>query len=194
VVDNPFCTARVRPGAIPFLFPPGETAADVVARFRDHQWRGQIVGPHGSGKSTLLAALLPEIERAGRAMVLITLHDGQRRLPFDPAERAQAGSTVVAVDGYEQLGAWRRLGLRRLCRRRGLGLLATSHAPIGLPTLLRTEPSPAIARRIVATLLGDDAASISPAEIDAAFARHGGNIRELLFGLYDLYESRRSSG
>jgi hypothetical protein len=32
---------------------------------------------------------------------------------------------------------------------------------------------------------------IAREDVDAAFSRHEGNLRETLFALYDLYESRR---
>ena len=32
VSENPFCTRRVRPGAIPFLFPPDQTAEALIER------------------------------------------------------------------------------------------------------------------------------------------------------------------
>src|SRR5437016_5663581 len=80
---NPFSTRFVRPGALPFRFSAGQTAASLVARLHELHWRAQIVGPHGTGKSTLLAALLPEIEAAGQQVRAIALHDGQRSLPAD---------------------------------------------------------------------------------------------------------------
>src|SRR5579859_6457327 len=79
--SNPFSTRCVRPGAIPFRFPPGESAATMVDRLERQGWWGQIVGPHGSGKSTLLAALLPELRRR-RALVTTSLHEDRRRLPL----------------------------------------------------------------------------------------------------------------
>ena len=106
---NPFATRHVRPGAIPYCFPPGIDAARLVERLAAAGWRGQIVGPHGSGKSTLLATLLPAIEGRGRHPRLIALHDGQRRLP-ERLERMPTldEPTVIVVDGYEQLGLWWR--------------------------------------------------------------------------------------
>ena len=51
--SNPFSTRFIRPGAIEYLFAPGQTADSLIDRLRHNQWRGQIIGPHGSGKSTL---------------------------------------------------------------------------------------------------------------------------------------------
>jgi len=190
-VDNPFSTRSIRPGAIAYQFPPGWSAERLVERLRDHDWQGQIVGPHGSGKSALLAALLPAIRRAGRDTYLVQLHDGQRRLPGGNAALGSlARGTVVIVDGYEQLGLWSRRGLRRTCRRFGLGLLVTTHVSSGFPDLLRTATSLETARRIVEQLLQGDSAIVSPEEINRRFAMHQGNVRELLFDLYDAYEER----
>src|SRR5581483_6754178 len=112
----------------------------IVERLRQAQSHGEIVGPHGSGKSTLLAALVPAIEAAGRRVLQFTLHDGQRQLPPELLELpADATPTLVMIDGYEQLSRWSRWRLNRFIRRRGWGLLVTSHATAGLPTLFRTR-------------------------------------------------------
>lgn len=188
---NPFAASRVRPGAIEFLFPDGTTADGLVARLAAAGWRGQIVGAHGSGKSTLLATLAEALERAGRRVVLYTLHDGQRWLPRTPELAAAGSDTVVLVDGCEQLSraAWAMLRWR--ARRRGWGLLVTTHRPLGLPTLYHTAPTAELAARVVQRLLGDSPIAISPDEVAAQFARRQGDVRETLFGLYDLYESYR---
>ncbi len=62
--SNPFSTRFVRPGALAYRFPPGESAATLVERLAASGWRGQIVGPHGSGKSTLVAALGETLPRS----------------------------------------------------------------------------------------------------------------------------------
>ncbi len=189
LTDNPFCTRCVRPGAIPFLFPPGEDAETLVRRLQHNGWRGEIVGGHGSGKSTLLAALIPHIERSGRQTVLAELHDGQRRLPPNLERRSRLGPpSLLIVDGYEQLSRWRRFLLQRRCRRRGWGLLVTVHTSVGLPPLLRTVATAELAERIVEQLIGGRSPPRTAAEIAAFFARSGGNMREMLFDLYDLYE------
>jgi len=191
-MENPFCTRRIRPGAIPYLFPAGQTAESLVAQLRDAGWRGQIVGAHGSGKSALLAALIPAIEQAGRSTLLIELHDAQRRLPIDLGRDPRlAPPLVVIVDGYEQLSRWSRFQLNRCCRKRGLGLLATSHCPVGLPDLARTLASPGLAEQIVGELLRGRQWPLNAAELRECYRRHGGDLRELLFELYDLYEQRR---
>jgi hypothetical protein len=188
---NPFSTRHTRPGAMPFLFPAGEGAETLIGRLRRNGWRGEIVGPHGTGKSALLMALVPAIERAGQTPLLVTLHDGQRRLPLDVNRESQLQPpTLLIVDGYEQLSRWSRFWLKRLCRRRGLGLLATAHDSVGLPELYRTAADAELFQKIVEQLMAGQPCPWNVADLTARLARHGGNLREALFDLYDLYEQR----
>jgi|LSQX01.2.fsa_nt_gb hypothetical protein len=192
--ENPFSTRRVRPGTIAYAYaaPAGWRAA--LARFEAAGRRGQIVGPHGAGKSALLADLIRHWKRAGERVLLCELHDGQRRLPrrFGPDAR-RARPTLVAVDGYEQLGFAARRGLRRFCRRGGVGLVVTAHKSIGLPDLARCAPSLETVERLARGLLGGDARWATRELLAACFARHGGNVREVLFELYDRYEDQPRS-
>jgi hypothetical protein len=189
---NPFSARQIRPGALAYRFPEEVTPATLLAQLRQQAWRGQIVGPHGSGKSTLLATLVPALDAAGIPTEMVTLHDGQRRLPpeLQQAHRLVAG-TVVIVDGYEQLSFWSRLRLDRHCRRCRLGLLVTTHRNAGLPELFRTVTDAHLARTLVEQLLGDERVRITQEEISERFVHHQGNLREVLFDLYDLYEQRR---
>jgi hypothetical protein len=190
---NPFATRHVRPGSLPYHFPPGLNATVVVERLATAGWQGQIVGPHGSGKSTLLATLLPALESAGRRPRLITLHDGERRLPERLDSKISLDKPVViVVDGYEQLGLWHRWRLVRWCRRREWGLLVTTHRSVGLPTVFETSTTVELAREVI-DRLAPGQALIDQAELAARFQARQGNLRELLFDCYDLYR-RRSSG
>lgn len=190
---NPFATRFTRPGGIAYRFPPGVTAELLVDRLQAADWRGQIVGPHGSGKSTLLAALVPVIQRRGRQVLLIELHDGQRDLPRNWSRGLDPGRPgVVIVDGCEQLAPWNRLLLRWFCRRRGLGLLVTGHRRLGLPELVRTTVDLELACQIVQSLVGQHGPLLGPEELRRRLAARGGNLREVLFDLYDLYEEWQS--
>jgi len=192
-IENPFATRYTRPGAIPFVFSPGLSAAALVDRLRGAGWWGQIVGPHGSGKSALLAALETALSQAGRRVLHIELHDGQNRLPIHlgDALRHEPFDLIVS-DGYEQLSRFRRYRLRTFCLNHGLGLVATSHTSVRLPELYRTVVHVDLAWQIVARLLGDLSPVIAPDEVAERFSHHGGNMREVLMDLYDLYEDRRS--
>jgi hypothetical protein len=185
---NPFSTRFVRPGALEYLFAEGESGEGVVGRLSENGWWGQIVGPHGSGKSTLLAALIPHLEAAGRRVISMTLHQGEHRLPSLGVELNS--STQLVIDGYEQLGWFSRRRAKSRCRGAGCGLLVTTHRDMGLATVFETRPSEEVASAVVAKLLPGGQAEIGEAEIKAAYAAAGGNIREALFRLFDMYEER----
>jgi hypothetical protein len=190
--SNPFSTRWTRPGAIPFQFPPGLDAAELVERLAQFNWRAAIRGPHGSGKSTLLAALAAELERRGQRVLSFALHDGQRRLPDELVAAFPNGpQAVVVVDGYEQLSRWSRWRLDRLCQRSQCGLLVTTHEATRFKELFRTRPDLDLAQRVVGDLLRADDGAISSAEIARAFESNCGDLRETLFSLYDLVEQRR---
>jgi hypothetical protein len=186
---NPFTASRIRPGAIGYLFPAGQSAEQVLVRLERSGWWGQIVGPHGSGKSSLLAALLAAIKQRGLAAALATLHDHQRRLPAEFRAGLRAAAVdVVAIDGYEQLSLWSRFQIKRLCRRRGLGLLVTAHRPVGLPQLAVTAVNEDLAWRVVTQLQQGYAGGLARERVDLCLRRHPGNLRETLFALYDLWQ------
>ena len=188
---NPFSTRYVRPGAMHYDFTDGTTAAGLVERLAANNWQGQIVGEHGSGKSTLLAELMPVIRAQGRMPTLIALHDGQRRLPVDLKTVSDLDSKgVLVIDGYEQLGVLARFAVRRFCQRSQCGLLATAHKPLWLPQIYRTTGSLAFVQKLVDRLLVGDRITISSAEVAAIFQSQNGNVRDVLFDLYDLYEER----
>ena len=190
--SNPFSTRFVRLGAIPYLFEPQQNAEDLVARFAEAGWRGQIVGPHGSGKSTLLATLNAPLARAGRRLWSVALHDGARRLPADwLGEAKSASANLIVIDGYEQLSVSSRFVVKARCRRLGWGMLVTAHRDVGFTTLFSTASSLEATQALVRRLLGDDPACIGPQVAAECFAACAGNVRETLFALYDRWETVR---
>ena len=174
-----------------YRFADGEDAKVLIDRWQSHAWRGQIIGPHGAGKSTLLASLVESLRQQGWQPLLVALRDGQRTLGVDLARLAGAtNAVVVIVDGYEQLGWWSRFRLQRFCGRRNWGLLVTAHTDVGLPTICEVRGDLKTVRHLVRDLLPAGDQSIGDADVAAEFARQGGNVREILFGLYDLYQRR----
>lgn len=208
-VSNPFATRWVRPGALPYSFSSGIDSAHLVQQMRESHWRGAIVGPHGSGKSTLLATLIPAIEDADIPVLLIKLVDGDRHLPDDSRrqiqqlirarsletnERIEFPKCILVIDGYEQLGLISRWRVTRMCRRNHSGLLITAHDDRrvgGKPIIFRTQPALATVQFLVDRMLPAHGGAIQPDDVDAAFTRHGGNVREAFFELYELFEKRR---
>jgi hypothetical protein len=175
------------------VFAADESIAGLVERLRTDGWWGEIVGPHGSGKSTLLAALMPQLKAAGRNVLHVALHNGQRRLPAHVWRERFTPLTQVVIDGYEQLSRWQRMRIRRRCKLSRCGLLATAHASVGLPPLYRTSPTYEIAVRVVQSLLAGDEAAMGNEEVRHFFEAQRGDMREMLFALYDVYERRRKS-
>ena len=164
-----------------------------MGRLRANHWKGQIIGPHGSGKSALLATLLPALE-ADRRLRCVALHAGERWLNFRRQDWAElSANSLLVIDGYEQLGGLARWFVWCQCRRRRCGLLATAHRDVGLPTLLKMSPQLDLAIDLVRGLLPPDNRAIHDVEIETAWRRRGGNVRETLFDLYDLFELRRIS-
>jgi hypothetical protein len=191
---NPFCAARLRPGTIDYVFEEGNGLPRLVDLLEANGWLGQITGGHGTGKSTLLAALTPVIEGRGRLVESVTLAAGQRRLPrrFLAPLRSSAGRGIATVDGFEQLYFWDRLLLKRACRRHGIGLVVASHRGANLPSLYETAVDAERAWRVVQRLQSGFPPRIGIGDLLRQLARRQGNLREALFDLYDLYESRDS--
>ncbi len=191
-LSNPFATRFVRPGATPFQFRDGQTVRSVIDALNDSGWQAAIVGPHGTGKTTLLHTLMPDLIAAGRKPVMVVLHNGQRLIPLEQEEwRALDRRSVLIIDGYEQLG-WRsrtRLWLKQ--KLQGFGLLVTAHMDIRLPTIFRTCGDLSLMNDLVEQWLPSHDGQILAGDIDSAFMRRDGNIREALFDLYDLFERRR---
>jgi HD-like signal output (HDOD) protein len=78
--------------------------------------------------------------------------------------------------------------------RRGWGLIVTAHCSVRLPELHETEVSLELAGSVVTELLkSSDDVNVSQQEIADRYARRQGNLREMLFDLYDLFEQRRKS-
>ncbi|MEX0818760.1 MAG: hypothetical protein WD070_04175, partial [Pirellulaceae bacterium] len=100
-------------------------------------------------------------------------------------------TTQIVVEGYELLGRRRQRELDRACRAKQAGLLITCHQPQGFPALFHTSITVELATGLVEHLLPPGCALIQPDDVRDGFSRHGQNLRELLFEMYDLYELRR---
>ena len=164
---------------------PGVAWEELLARLAALRYRAAIVGPHGRGKTTLLEDLAPRLEAIGLRPRSLTIHESHPRL--DAADRALlrglGPGDVLLLDGAEGLGrlAWWRV--RRWTRRAG-GLVITSHRAGLLPTLIECETTPELLAELVREILGEET---PPVSLEELFARHGGNVRNALRELYDVY-------
>ncbi len=193
--SNPFATRFTRPGLLPALDAAGRPLgmAGLVRRLARCR-QAAIVGPHGSGKSTVLAHLLAELRRQGVVVRWMRLRSF-RDLPTLLVAMASSGQeTTLGVDSWECLGPMAGWLVRGLALVRGCRLVVTSHRAGAFPVLVECRPSPAVLESLVCRLPAADGwlgRIIQSADLESAFALHGGDIREALFDLYDRFEARR---
>lgn len=110
-----------------------------------------------------------------------------------PTAASGAPAPILVLDGAEQLARPSWYALRLRCRVRRIGLLATTHRPLGLPVLYRTQVDEALAARVIDAVLAQSPAAArltTSSDLAAALAQTHGDLREAIFKLYDLYEAR----
>lgn len=186
-IDNPFSTRFIDPKSHTFVFPAGQSLDRIGAYFRENGWWGEITGPRGTGKSTLLHTLCCWAEEQGCTYRFFFLNDQQQHLPLDWS--FGPGVDFYAVDGAEQLPGWMWSWLAWHCRRRDSGLLATTHHSLRLPPLYQTRLANAeTIRRVVEAIAGPENVP-DPDLARQLAAKHSGDIRSVLFELYDSWEN-----
>lgn len=193
--SNPFSTRFIRPGRIASLDVCGRPVdvGMLVDRLDRLGGTAAIVGPHGSGKSTLLTHLAEEIARRGGHTTLLRIQSSRDAQAIWAALRRGRPGTTVCLDSWECLCLAGRLLVRLLAGLWGRRLLVTAHRIDGLPVLTRCATSPAILHAVVRALPEQGlwhGSLIGPNDIEEAFAKHGGNLRESLLDLYDRFELR----
>lgn len=191
--SNPFATRFTAPGRIGPRDHDGRTIdIDVVLdQLSSLGGTAAIVGPHGSGKSTLLVHLADTLERRGRRVRRVRLRSWRDAATALSAIRGSSVCDTVCIDSWDCAGFAVRGVLRMAARLSGCGLLVTAHRDVGLPTLLQCRPTVGLLRAIVLTLPAKDrwyGTWIRESDVSAAFAAHGGNLREALYDLYDRFE------
>lgn len=186
---NPFSAARFAPGAVPWLDADAGALAALATRACARGVRLQILGPHGSGKTTLLV----ELEREARKKNLRVRRARGSKLGL--ADLRMAGVDLLLLDEAEELG-WLGFGaVRLMAKLSGAGLVVTAHRDLGLPTLARREATPELAARVVEHLLrGTDHRPPETSDLTVRLERHAGNLREVLFELYDDVEGADPTG
>ena len=111
---------------------------------------------------------------------------------FPKKRGAMFDKKVVFFDGFEQLSYANRVVVRTFCRMNRLGLLLTTHSPaIGIPVLFRATPSVEILRQILNYLLDDLDMTPEDSELEILLKNFNYDVREILFSLYDAFESYR---
>lgn len=191
---NPFATRHTSPGRLVPRAMNGEpldlaALLDCVRAVRS----AAIEGRHGAGKTTLLRALAAALAERDTLAGLVRPRSRADAPDVLRAVRAATPGRVLCVDSWEALGRAWAAAIRWTARRRGVGLLVTSHRPTGLPTLVRCETSATLLTRLVEDLPPHHGLVTAP-DVEEAFRRHRGDIREALYDLYDRFERRARAG
>ncbi len=199
---NPFSTRFIQPGAIPYQCFDGSSVSELADRFLVlPSKRGSIVGPHGSGKSTLIASIVPILGTLQAESMIHHLRFSADESAYRSLKRSiwqWTWSSIVILDGYEQLRFWPRLMLDWFARSRSISILATAHQPLrGFDTIWETSVNELSSRWVVEQLLQTSEHSGVASELmqsdDWARSRaeHGQNLRESLFDMYDWWQQSR---
>ena len=190
VPANPFATRHTAPGRLPPRGGRGEPL-DLEPLLDRARAAGMaaIVGPHGAGKTNLLTALAARLDEAGLLAGLVRPRSRADGVAVFRAVRAASPGATLCIDSWETLGPALALVIRWTARRRRVGLLVTTHGSAGMPALMRCETTPELLTRLVADL-PPHGGLIRHDDVEDAFLRHGGDVREALYDLYDRFERR----
>jgi hypothetical protein len=189
--DNPFRVERVR--RVRFR-PQGVDWDTIHTRLDELGFRAAIAGPDGSGKTTLLEDLIPHLEEKGFRVRSAGLTLPNRTLPKQRMQELTDGlgaDELIAFDGADLLRRWEWQRLKWRSRNSG-GLLVTTHTRPLLPILIRCRTSFPLFRSIVEEILSarvEERDPPPPVDLREVYERHGGNVRDALRELYDLYAS-----
>jgi hypothetical protein len=186
--ENPFQTDAVQ--AVRYRL-RDRTWGELLEQLKGLGYRAAIVGPHGAGKTTLLDELEPRLAALGFSVIRLRLDRETSRFEraylrwlFDNLSERD----LLLFDGAEQMS---RLAWQRFKRRteRAAGLVITSHRSGRLPTLIECSTSSELLREIVRELIGEQAEARCGVT-EKLHAKHGGNLRDALREMYDMYSEQ----
>ncbi len=194
--QNPFSTYFTNPGQLSFIshnILPNQLAQRLV----DENRTFQIVGPHGSGKTTLTIAIAKQLAQHSIACRWMTLRKSKRlSLPsarwesYVPKMHCnEVDRQILFVDGIESLSWMQRIVTVLNLRGSHVQTIVTSHRKLfGLPILATTNPTLETFRTLVTQLCPSDCEAWRK-EVESAFTRTDGDVREAFFLLYDQWDA-----
>ena len=116
-------------------------------------------------------------------------------VPSNEQPSSTCDNRLIAIDGCEVASWWERCRFFRVARRTGWGILVTSHRDLGLPTLWKTDVTLETALRIIHAIValekpssemtGQSRQLVRDDVVERLLAKHHGDMREVLFSLYD---------
>lgn len=183
--ENPFSTRNIE--AIRFRR-YGNGIDQLLEIAGQVKYRGAIVGPHGAGKTTLMEEMAKRLAEKGFAIKKLFVNDTNKLSRQD--RKLFTGnvkeSEIVLLDGADEFGpvAWRQF--KRTVIGTGAGLIITTHKRGMLETIIECSTDAELLAEIVEELLGGRV-FVERDVIDAVFESHGGNIRNCLWQLYDMW-------
>lgn len=183
--SNPFSGARFAPGVLPWI----ETTPNEIDHWLTHALTGtfggtknQILGPHGSGKSTLLIHL----ERRARLRSFTTLRVRGSQCSWPALIMNEPRVDLLLIDEVEELGRLAAQKASLLARwLHARALVVSTHRDLGFVTLTRRSVDAGLTAALVRRL----SPATSVPDLDQLLERHGRNLREVFFELYDRVES-----
>jgi len=176
---NPFASRYI--DTLPFLM--ADMGMDrLSSRLGAMGGHAAIVGPHGSGKTTLLERLGHTLARDG--WVVHSFRTTERRRGVrDITSRSYGPQDAVLIDSAGHINPILRRRLFSHVRDAGR-FVVTEHRIGRLPCLHRCETSLTLLDALVEELAPAIACDVRP-HAHTLYARHRGNIRDVLRGLYD---------
>lgn len=190
ITENPFSSHLVEPACGGYIFTGGDGGLDeVIQQLRLKGWRGELVGPHGAGKSTLLTDICRKMELKGLRLARWRCSERNRLLPPDWLRQLRRNDIII-LDGGERLlpgVLWLIRGLT-WWRRKGLVITAHRRQRLGAFIPVNTDAA-ALCEKI--RQLCPDSAFTTACNTEEWLEKYNGNAREVLFDLYQEFESRR---
>lgn len=171
--DNPFRSEAIH--KLPFW---GANVHDIYHSWRRADYRGEIVGHHGCGKTTLFLELLTLARAQGEIATVCTFRRESGLIQQDCSLRLSEPELCHFIDGADLMSAASRALIRNL------RVLCTSHYSLGLPEIYRCTTTPELLRSLIESLTSVDVGAASAAKL---FQRHGGNLRDVFWELYDRW-------